>query len=55
MLLIPTPSTIAARALPDGIPVVREQVQSRTGLFASAIDPDGTPGDPGLFGPDSPS
>jgi uncharacterized protein (DUF2236 family) len=53
--LIPTPTTLAARAFPDGIPGVREQVQARTGLFTSALDPAGTPGDAGLFGPGSPT
>lgn len=54
-MLIPTPSRVLARALPGGLPVVRDQVQARTGLFTSALDPDGTPGDPGLFGPGSPT
>src|SRR3546814_20313749 len=30
-------------------------MHSRTGLFASALEPDDTPGDPGLFGPGSPT
>lgn len=55
MMLIPTPSTIAARILPGGLPLVREHLHSRTNFFASALDPDATPGDPGLFGPDSPT
>jgi uncharacterized protein (DUF2236 family) len=53
--LIPTPTTLAARAFPDGVPGLRQQVQARTGLFTSALDPDATPGDPGLFGPGSPT
>lgn len=55
MMLIPTPAKLAARAFPLGLPIVREQMQARTGLFSSALDPDGTPGDPGLFGPGSPT
>lgn len=55
MPLIPTPTTLAARAFPDGVPGLRELVQARTNLFTSALDPDGTPGDPGLFGPGSPT
>jgi uncharacterized protein (DUF2236 family) len=51
--LIPTPTTLAARAFPDGVPGLRQQVQARTGIFTSALDPAGTPGDPGLFGPGS--
>lgn len=53
MLLVPTPSVIAARLFPGGLPGIRDQVTARRNLFASALDPDGTPGDPGLFGPDS--
>jgi uncharacterized protein (DUF2236 family) len=53
--LIPTPATLAARAFPDGVPGLRQQVQARTGLFTSALDPDATPGDVGLFGPGSPT
>src|SRR3546814_19596291 len=48
-------ATIAARVLPGGLPLVRGQMHSRTGLFASALEPDATPGDPGLFGPGSPT
>jgi uncharacterized protein (DUF2236 family) len=55
MILIPTPATLAARALPEGIPFLRDEVNARTGLFSSALDPDATPGDPGLFGPGSPT
>lgn len=51
--LLPPPAALLARALPHGIPGLREQVLERTGLFGNAIDPNGTPGDPGLFGPDS--
>ena len=55
MLLVPTPSVLAARALPRGLPGVREQMLARTNLFGSALDEDATPGDPGLFGPGSPT
>lgn len=55
MILIPTPATIAARVLPDGIPGVRSQLLARTNLFTSALDPCSSPGDPGLFGPGSPT
>lgn len=54
-MLIPTPAAVLARAVPGGLPVVRDQLHARTKLFASALDPDATPGDPGLFGPDSPT
>lgn len=53
MIQIPTPTAIIARVLPGGLPVVRDQVVARTSLFRSALDRDATPGDPGLFGPDS--
>lgn len=52
-MLFPTPTVLAARAMPDGIPGVREYVNSRTNFFQSALDPEATPGDPGLFGPGS--
>lgn len=55
MLLVPTPSVLAARVLPRGIPGVREHMLARTTLFDSALDPDATAGDPGLFGPGSPT
>jgi hypothetical protein len=51
--LAPTPSAFAARAFPQGIPRIRDHLAARTDAFASALDPDGTPGDPGLFGPAS--
>lgn len=51
--LVPGPNEVAARVLPQGIPLVRDEFLARTGLFRNALDPDGTPGDPGLFGPDS--
>lgn len=54
-LLFPTPAALVARAVPGGIPVVRDQLHARTGLFTSALDLDATPGDPGLFGPGSPT
>ena len=53
MLPFPTPGAVAARAFPGGLPLLRDEVVARTGLFRSALDPDGTPGDPGLFGPGS--
>lgn len=53
--LVPTPSSLAARVLPGGVPGLRKELYARTGLFASALDPDATPGDPGLFGPGSPT
>lgn len=55
MMLIPTPAAIVARAFPGGLPIVRDQVHARLGLVDSALDPDATPGDPGLFGPGSPT
>ncbi len=54
-MLIPTPTAVLARALPGGLPIVRDQLHARLGLFTSALDPDATPGDPGLFGPGSPT
>lgn len=54
-MLIPTPSAVLARAFPGGLPIVRGQVHARIGLFTSALDPNATPGDPGLFGPGSPT
>jgi len=53
--LLPTPASLMARAVPGGIPGLREQLHARTGLFTSALDPDATPGDAGLFGPGSPT
>ena len=41
------------RAFPGGLPLLRDELVARSGVFRSALDPDGTPGDPGLFGPDS--
>lgn len=55
MILIPTPAALAARVMPDGLPLLSDVLQARTGLFHSALDPEGTPGDPGLFGPGSPT
>jgi uncharacterized protein (DUF2236 family) len=51
--LVPGPNEVAARVFPQGIPLVRDEFLARTGLFRSALDPDATPGDPGLFGPES--
>lgn len=53
MITLPTPNAVVTRALPQGLPVLRDEFLHRTGLFASSLDPDATPGDPGLFGPDS--
>lgn len=55
MQLIPTPALFLARALPGGIPGVGDVLRERTGLYRSALDPDAAPGDPGLFGPGSPT
>jgi len=54
-MLIPTPMALAARALPHGIPGLRDHLQAHTNLFTTALDPRATPGDPGLFGPGSPT
>ncbi len=51
--LVPGPNQVAARLLPQGIPLLRDEFLNRTGLFRNALDPDATPGDPGLFGPES--
>ncbi len=51
--LVPTPNEVAVRVLPQGIPVLRDEFLARTGLFRNPLDPDATPGDPGLFGPES--
>jgi uncharacterized protein (DUF2236 family) len=51
--LLPTPTAVVAWALPKGLPVVRDELQARTGFGRSSLDRNGTPGDPGLFGPDS--
>lgn len=48
-----TPNSVVARALPAGLPLLRDEFLSRTGLFRSSLDPDADPGDPGLFGPES--
>ncbi len=48
-----TPTAVVSRLLPGGVPALREEALARLGLFGSALDPDATPGDPGLFGPDS--
>lgn len=55
MILLPTPTTVVARAFPSGLPVVRDHIRARTDIFTSALDPDATAGDPGLFGPGSPT
>lgn len=52
---IPTPSLLLARTFPAGIPLVRDELRARTGMYRSALDPDAEPGDPGLFGPGSPT
>jgi uncharacterized protein (DUF2236 family) len=51
--VFPSPGAVASRAFPGGLPLVRDELLARTGVARSALDPDGTPGDPGLFGPDS--
>lgn len=51
--LLPTPNAVVTWALPQGIPPLRHELLERTGMFASTLDPDATPGDPGLFGPAS--
>lgn len=51
--LLPTPAAVAARAFPEGLPLVRQELRRRAGLGSSSLDPDATPGDPGLFGPGS--
>ncbi len=55
MRLIPTPSLVLSRALPGGIPGLGGVMRARTGLFRSVLDPAAAPGDPGLFGPGSPT
>ena len=50
---LPTPNSVVTRALPQGIPGLRNEFLERTGMFGSSLDPDATPGAPGLFGPDS--
>ena len=52
-LAVPTPSSVVAHVLPHGIAPLRNELLERTGMFASSLDPDATPGDPGLFGPGS--
>lgn len=52
-LLVPTPTQVVSRLLPRGLPALRERLVGGTGLFSTALDPEATPGDPGLFGPDS--
>lgn len=53
MHLRPPPAALVARALPSGLPFVRDALVQRTGFGRSALDTHGTPGDPGLFGPES--
>lgn len=50
---IPTPNEVVARALPRGIEPLRNELLERSGMFSSSLDPEATPGDPGLFGPSS--
>ncbi|MDY7101449.1 MAG: oxygenase MpaB family protein [Actinomycetota bacterium] len=38
---------------PAGVPFLRDRFLARTGLYRCSLDPDATPGDPGLFGPGS--
>ena len=53
MQLLPPPAAFVARALPAGLPYVSRELSRRTGFGRSALDPEATPGDPGLFGPGS--
>jgi uncharacterized protein (DUF2236 family) len=50
---LPTPNALVSRVLPHGVAPLRQEFLHRTGMFRSSLDPDATPGDPGLFGPDS--
>ena len=50
---LPTPNSVVARVLPHGVPPLRNELLERTGMFTSTLDPNATPGDPGLFGPGS--
>lgn len=52
-LLLPPPATVVARAMPTGIPFLRDALVQRTGFGRNTLDLDATPGDPGLFGPGS--
>lgn len=49
----PTPNAVVTRVLPQGIPIVRNEFLNRTGSFGTKLSADRSPGDPGLFGPDS--
>ena len=51
--LLPPPAAVASLAFPAGIAALRTPLAARTGFSRSALDRDATPGDPGLFGPDS--
>jgi uncharacterized protein (DUF2236 family) len=53
MQLLPPPAAFVARALPSGLPFVRDALVQRTGFGRSALDESADPGDPGLFGPGS--
>lgn len=47
---------LGAAAFPDGIPAIRRRTLERTGpYFTSALDAAADAGDPGLFGPESPT
>ena len=50
---LPPPAAIVARTLPGGLPFLRDALVQRTGFGRNQLDPDATPGDPGLFGPGS--
>jgi uncharacterized protein (DUF2236 family) len=51
--LLPPPTALVTRTLPDGLPFVRDQLRSRIGMDRSALDGRADAGDAGLFGPGS--
>ena len=46
---------LAARTVPSGIPALRHRLIDDLVVFRCGLDEDATPGDPGLFGLDSPT
>jgi len=46
---------LAARAIPGGLPALRRRMLDDIEIYRCGLDPRATPGDPGLFGPDSPT
>ena len=46
---------LAARAVPGGLPALRRRTLDDIEIYRCGLDPHATPGDPGLFGPDSPT